>query len=139
MGQKYSDCRICGDELPRESIQGAHWHRQCAGCYPKDSLPGRWDEAKEISVTFNDRSYRVFPHLSNDGLLAMRRVNMVQSYVLLADGSVRMRPDDFCMPLDIPKPLQDKIEASFIVAGYQALEAKAFFEAYNANEFEVID
>lgn len=139
MGQKYLNCRLCGGALPKESIQGPEWPRQCSLCYPKESLPSRAHEAKEIAVIIDGRWFRVFPHLSNDGLLAMRHLKMMQSYVLLPDGSVRMRPDDFCMPMDIPKSLQDEIEASFIVTGRQEIEARGIFEAYNANDFEVID
>jgi hypothetical protein len=134
-----SKCRNCGAGLPAKSIQGDSWHRKCAGCYPKNALPTSVNDAKEIAVTVDGRWFRVFPHISNDGLLAMRVLTNMQSYVLMPDGAIRMRPDAFVMPEGIPVDVSEKIERSFILTDHRADEARAIFEAYEINEFEVID
>jgi hypothetical protein len=136
---KCSMCRICGVTLPGESIQGSGWHRRCAGCYPKDSLPTNLDDATEISITVGSKRFRVFPHLANDGLLAMRILTNTASYVLMPDGAIRMRPDDFVMPAGFPVQAADAIERNFILTGQQADDAKKIFEAYEGNDFEVIE
>lgn len=134
-----SKCRNCGAALPAESKQGHGWHRQCAGCYPKDALPTNLDEATEIAVTVDGEWFRVFPHISNDGLLAMRVLTNIASYVLMPGGAIRMRPDTFVMPEGFPAEVAEKIERSFILTDRRADEARAIFEAYDANKFEVID
>lgn len=134
-----SKCRNCGAALPADSIQGDGWHRQCAGCYPKEALPTDVDKSIEIGIRIDGRSFRVFPIMSNDGLLAMRVLPNIESYVLTQDGEVRMRPDSFVMPEGLPAEVAEKIERSFILTDRRADEARAIFEAYNANEFEVID
>lgn len=135
----YTTCRTCGAALPENSIQGNQWHRQCAGCYPKHALPTNVNDAKEIAVTVDGRWFRVFPHLSNDGLLAMRVLMNIESYVLMPDGAIRMRPDDFVMPEGLPGGVAEKIRRSFILTDRRADEARLIFEAYDSNQFEVID
>lgn len=132
-------CRSCGSELPKNSIQGDQWPRACAGCYDKENPPLVWSDAVEIAVTVRGRWFRVWPHISNDGLLAMRVLPKTCSYVLLTGDVVRMRPDDFVMPAYLPESVKTQIEQSFIVPESEALEAKAIFEAFESNDFEVID
>ena len=132
-------CRNCGAELPAESIQGNGWHRRCAGCYPKDALPTSCDDATEIAVIVDGEWFRVFPHISNDGRLAMRVLSNMQSYVLMPDRAIRMRPDDFVMPAGFPAQAAEEIERSFILTDRRADEARKIFEAYETNDFEVID
>lgn len=134
-----SKCRECGEALPAENKQGDGWHRKCAGCYPKDALPTSVDEATEISVKVDGEWFRVFPHISSDGLLAMRVLPMVVSCVLMPDGAIRMRPDTFVIPKGLPAEVVEEIERSFIETGRLADAAKAIFAAYAANDFEVID
>lgn len=97
------------------------------------------NDAKEIAVHLEGRWLRAFPHISNDGLLSMRLLPTMQSYVLMPNGDVRMRPDNFVMPEGLPSLLVAEIERSFILTGSRVAEAKRAFEAYKANEFEVID
>lgn len=139
MTSHYTTCRTCGSTVPEQSYQGAGWHRECADCFPKDSLPTSVHDARVIAVSIDDRWCRVLPHLSNDGHLAMRVLKCSHSYVLMPDGSVRMRPDDFVMPAGIPVETVEAIERSFLLTGLQATEARRIFEAYHANDFEVID
>ncbi|PSL90759.1 hypothetical protein [Pseudomonas sp. R9.37] len=136
---RYMTCRTCNAALPEKSSQGDQWHRDCAECYPKNALPTSVNDAREIAVHFEDRSLRVFPHISNDGLLAMRLLPNMQSYVLMANGDIRMRPNDFVMPEGLPIQLMADIERSFILTDRRVAEAKRAFEAYAANDFEVID
>lgn len=136
---RYTTCRTCNATLPEKSSQGDQWHRECAGCYPKHALPANVNDAKEINVSFEDRSLRVFPHISNDGLLAMRILPNMQSYVLMGNGDIRMRPNDFVMPEGLPTQLMADIERSFILTDRRVAEAKRAFEAYAVNDFEVID
>lgn len=135
----YTTCRTCNAALPNKSTQGDQWHRECAGCYPKQSLMSSPHDSREIAVIINGRWFRVFPHISNDGLLAMRELTNIQSYVLMADGTIRMRPDDFVMPAGLPAKTVEAIERSFILTDARAFEAKKMFEAFEANDFEVID
>lgn len=135
----YTTCRTCGSTVPEKSYQGPSWHRECADCYPKDSLPSSVHDARLIAVAIDGQWLRVLPHLSNDGQLAMRVLTCIQSYVLLPDGNVRMRPDDFVMPAGMPAETVAAIERSFVLTDHRASEARRIFEAYHANDFEVID
>ncbi|MGG5276278.1 hypothetical protein [Pseudomonas syringae pv. coryli] len=132
-------CRTCGTPMPAGVIQSSTWHRQCANCYLDKGLATSFDNASEISVRVNGKGFRVFPHLSNDGLLAMRVLPAMASYVLLSDGTVRMRPDNYTTPVYYPDNVKNDIERSFIIDDHRADEARSIFAAYRAKDFEVID
>jgi hypothetical protein len=135
----FTTCRICGGPVPESSIQGQGWHRECAFCYHQARLPDNWAESREIAITLDDKWYRIFPHISNDGLLALREVMCCDSYVLLVNGDIRMRPDNFKMPIGTPASLAEDIEKSFIVERDKAILVRRIFRAYAEKNFEVID
>lgn len=139
MKATFTTCRSCGGPVPETSIQGSNWHRECANCYVKDGLPVNPFESKEIAITIDGISHRIFPHLTKDGLLAMRELKMMESYVLLANGDVRQRPDSFEMPEDMPQYIIQEIEQSFILPRERAILVRRIFRAYAENDFEVID
>lgn len=60
-------------------------------------------------------------------------------YVLLPNGDVRQRPDDFTIPGDIPESLAMEIEKSYILERDRAILVRRMFRAYAENDFEVID
>lgn len=132
-------CRTCGTALPDNSIQGTTWHRQCAGCYLVQGLPTCVDEATEIAVVIDGHWFRVFPHMSHDGMLAMRVLPNLASYVLLPNGAVRMRREDFVMSEKLPAQIVEEIALSFIVSDGRAEVARKIFAAFAAKDFEVID
>lgn len=140
--ERNEKCRECNALLPKESIQGSDWHRMCAECYKKRSLPTDVSDAKEIAVRVEGKSLgwlRVFPHVHN-GQLALRIMPSMYNYLLMPNGDIKLRPRDFELPEGMPSDRAEEIERSFILTDPERVaRAKRAFEAYEKNDFEVID
>lgn len=95
----------------------------------------KWSDAKEVRIDVLGRSYRVFPHQTDDGFLALRVLWNKNSYVKLADGRFRFKPDNFVMPAYLPDDVKISIEEDFILTGDDLTEACALFDAYESGAF----